>query len=144
MLRPFRSVLPKVHRTAYIDQSAQVIGDVEIGEESSVWMNVVIRGDVNTIPSAEDVAAFVGDTSPDAYAKVVAKFLASPHYGEHRARYWLDAARYGDTNGLHYDNYRGGIWPYRDWVVKAFNGNMPFDRFTVEQLAGDLLPDPDA
>ncbi len=93
-------------------------------------------------PSAEDVAAFVGDTSPDAYAKVVAKFLASPHYGEHRARYWLDAARYGDTNGLHYDNYRGGIWPYRDWVVKAFNGNMPFDRFTVEQLAGDLLPTP--
>ena len=93
-------------------------------------------------PSAEDVAAFVGDTSPDAYAKVVAKFLTSPHYGEHRARYWLDAARYGDTNGLHYDNYRGGIWPYRDWVVKAFNGNMPFDRFTVEQLAGDLLPTP--
>ena len=93
-------------------------------------------------PSAEDVAAFVGDTSPDAYAKVVARFLASPHYGEHRARYWLDAARYGDTNGLHYDNYRGGIWPYRDWVVKAFNGNMPFDRFTVEQLAGDLLPNP--
>ena len=70
------------------------------------------------------------------------RFLTSSHYGEHRARYWLDAARYGDTNGLHYDNYRGGIWPYRDWVVKAFNGNMPFDRFTVEQLAGDLLPNP--
>ena len=68
--------------------------------------------------------------------------LSSPHYGEHRARYWLDAARYGDTNGLHYDNYRGGIWPYRDWVVRAFNGNMPFDRFAVEQLAGDLLPNP--
>ena len=93
-------------------------------------------------PSADDVAAFVADTSPDAYAKVVAKFLASPQYGEHRARYWLDAARYGDTNGLHYDNYRGGIWPYRDWVVKAFNDNMRFDRFTVEQLAGDLLPNP--
>ena len=74
--------------------------------------------------------------------KVVARLLASPHYGEHRARYWLDAARYGDTNGLHYDNYRGGIWPYRDWVVKAFNGNLPFDRFTIEQLAGDLLPNP--
>ena len=82
------------------------------------------------------------DTSPDAYAKVVDRLLTSPHYGEHRARYWLDAARYGDTNGLHYDNYRGGIWPYRDWVVKAFNGNLPFDRFTVEQLAGDLLPNP--
>ena len=93
-------------------------------------------------PKPEDVAAFVADTSPDAYAKVVDKLLSSPHYGEHRARYWLDAARYGDTNGLHYDNYRGGIWPYRDWVVRAFNGNLPFDRFAVEQLAGDLLPNP--
>ncbi len=93
-------------------------------------------------PDPDDVAAFVADTSSDAYAKVVARLLASPHYGEHRARYWLDAARYGDTNGLHYDNYRGGIWPYRDWVVRAFNGNMPFDRFAVEQIAGDLLPNP--
>jgi hypothetical protein len=93
-------------------------------------------------PDPADVAAFVADTAPDAYARVVARLLASPHYGEHRARYWLDAARYGDTNGLHYDNYRGGIWPYRDWVVRAFNANMPFDRFTVEQLAGDLLPNP--
>ena len=93
-------------------------------------------------PKPEEVSAFVSDTSADAFAKVVDRLLASPHYGEHRARYWLDAARYGDTNGLHYDNYRGGIWPYRDWVVKAFNGNMPFDRFTTEQLAGDLLPNP--
>jgi Protein of unknown function (DUF1553)/Protein of unknown function (DUF1549)/Planctomycete cytochrome C/Concanavalin A-like lectin/glucanases superfamily len=93
-------------------------------------------------PNPEDVAAFVADQSPNAYEKVVARLLASPRYGEHRARYWLDAARYADTNGLHYDNYRGGIWPYRDWVVRAFNGNMPFDRFAVEQLAGDLLPNP--
>ena len=93
-------------------------------------------------PRPEDVAAFVADTSADAYAKVVDRLLASPQYGEHRARYWLDAARYGDTNGLHYDNYRGGIWPYRDWVVRAFNGNQPFDRFAIEQLAGDLLPNP--
>ena len=93
-------------------------------------------------PKPEDVSAFVADTSADAYVKVVNRLLSSPHYGEHRARYWLDAARYGDTNGLHYDNYRGGIWPYRDWVVRAFNGNLPFDRFAVEQLAGDLLPNP--
>jgi hypothetical protein len=93
-------------------------------------------------PRPEDVSAFVADRSPDAYEKVVNRLLSSPHYGEHRARYWLDAARYGDTNGLHYDNYRGGIWPYRDWVVKAFNANLPFDRFAVEQLAGDLLPNP--
>lgn len=93
-------------------------------------------------PRPEDVSAFVADTSPRAYEKVVERLLSSRHYGEHRARYWLDAARYGDTNGLHYDNYRGGIWPYRDWVVRAFNENLPFDRFAIEQLAGDLLPNP--
>jgi hypothetical protein len=71
----------------------------------------------------------------------VDKLLASPHYGEHRARYWLDAARYADTHGLHFDNYRE-IWPYRDWVIKAFNKNQPFDQFTIEQIAGDLLPSP--
>ncbi len=63
-----------------------------------------------------------------------------PHYGEHRARYWLDAARYGDTHGIHIDNYVE-LWPYRDWVIGAFNRNLPFDQFTVEQIAGDLLPD---
>ena len=61
-------------------------------------------------------------------------------YGEHMARYWLDAARYGDTHGYHLDNYRN-MWPYRDWVIRAFQRNLPFDRFAVEQLAGDLLPD---
>ena len=93
-------------------------------------------------PSPEEVADFVGDRSPDAYEKMVDRFLASPQYGEHRAHYWLDAARYGDTNGLHYDNYRGGIWHYRDWVVGAFNRNLSYDQFVVEQLAGDLLPHP--
>jgi Protein of unknown function (DUF1553)/Protein of unknown function (DUF1549)/Planctomycete cytochrome C/Concanavalin A-like lectin/glucanases superfamily len=90
-------------------------------------------------PTPEEVDAFVNDKSPDAYEKVVDRLLASPHYGEHRARYWLDAARYADTQGFHFDNYRE-MWPYRDWVIKAFNKNMPFDRFTVEQLGGDLLP----
>ncbi len=70
---------------------------------------------------------------------MVDQLLASPHWGEHRARYWLDAARYADTNGIHIDAYRE-IWSYRDWVIDAFNRNMPFDQFTVEQLAGDLLP----
>ncbi|MBV8898030.1 MAG: DUF1549 domain-containing protein, partial [Acidobacteriaceae bacterium] len=92
-------------------------------------------------PTPAEVAAFVNDRSPRAYEKVVDRLLASPHYGEHRAHYWLDAARYADTNGLHFDNYRE-MWPYRDWVINAFNKNMPFDRFTVEQLAGDLLPNP--
>ena len=90
-------------------------------------------------PTPAEVDAFVKDKSPHAYEKVVDRLLASPHYGEHRAHYWLDAARYADTNGLHFDNYRE-MWPYRDWVIQAFNNNMPFDRFTVEQLAGDLLP----
>ncbi len=90
-------------------------------------------------PAPADVEAFVADTSADAYEKVVDRYLASPQYGEHRARYWLDAARYADTHGLHFDNYRE-IWPYRDWVIAAFNSNMRFDQFTVEQLAGDLMP----
>ena len=91
-------------------------------------------------PTIEEVQAFLSDDSPDAYERVVDRLLKSPHYGEHMARFWLDAARYGDTHGLHLDNYRE-MWPYRDWVIKAFNANMPFDQFTIEQLAGDLLPE---
>jgi hypothetical protein len=90
-------------------------------------------------PTPESVEAFVNDKSDDAYTKLVDRLLASKQYGEHRARYWLDAARYADTHGLHIDNYRE-MWPYRDWVIGAFNSNMPFDKFTVEQIAGDLLP----
>ncbi len=92
-------------------------------------------------PTRADVAEFLADDSPDAYQRVVDRLLESPHYGEHRARFWLDAVRYGDTHGLHLDNYRE-MWLYRDWVVNAFNMNMPFDQFTIEQLAGDLLPNP--
>ena len=92
-------------------------------------------------PEPEDVEAFAADTSPDAYEKLVDRLLQSPAYGEHRARYWLDAARYADTHGLHIDNYRE-MWPYRDWVIDAFNRNLPFDQFTIEQIAGDLLPHP--
>ena len=92
-------------------------------------------------PAPEMVEAFVNDAAPDAYEKLVDKLIASPSYGEHRGRYWLDAARYGDTHGLHIDNYRE-IWPYRDWVINAFNRNQHFDEFTVEQIGGDLLPKP--
>ena len=90
-------------------------------------------------PCPADVEAFASDRSADAYAKLVDRLLQSPRWGEHRARYWLDAARYADTHGYHFDNYRE-IWSYRDWVITAFNRNMPFDQFTIEQLAGDLLP----
>jgi mono/diheme cytochrome c family protein len=92
-------------------------------------------------PKAEDVEAFLKDSSPRAYETLVKKYLASPQWGEHRARYWLDAARYADTHGLHFDNYRE-MWPYRDWVINAFNVNLPFDQFTIKQIAGDLLDDP--
>ncbi len=89
---------------------------------------------------AEETEAFLADDSPDAVERVVDRLLASPRYGEHMARYWLDAVRYGDTHGLHLDNYRE-MWPYRDWVVRAFNSNLPWDDFTVMQIAGDLLPE---
>ena len=92
-------------------------------------------------PTPEQIDAFVADKRPDAYEKLVDQLLASPHYGEHRARYWLDAARYADTHGSHFDNYRE-MWPYRDWVINAFNTNQKFDQFTIEQIAGDLLPNP--
>ncbi len=90
-------------------------------------------------PEPADVEAFVSDPSMNAYEKYVEKLLKSPHWGEHRGRYWLDASRYADSNGIHFDNFRE-IWAYRDWVINAFNNNMPFDQFTVEQIAGDLLP----
>ena len=89
-------------------------------------------------PTPEEVDAFIADQSPDAYERVVDRLLRSPHYGEHIGRYWLDAARYGDTHGLHLDNERS-MWPYRDWVVRAFNDNLSFDKFTVWQVAGDLI-----
>ncbi|BDC48294.1 hypothetical protein F183_A06100 [Bryobacterales bacterium F-183] len=92
-------------------------------------------------PKPAEIDQYLKDTSPNAYEKMVDRYLASPHYGEHRGRYWLDAARYADTHGIHVDNYRE-MWPYRDWVIRAFNKNMPFDQFTIEQLAGDLLPNP--
>lgn len=92
-------------------------------------------------PSPAMVEAFVRDQAPDAYERLVDQLMTSAHWGEHRGRYWLDAARYADTHGIHFDNYRE-MWSYRDWVLKAFNRNLPFDQFTLEQLAGDLLPNP--
>ncbi len=90
-------------------------------------------------PTPEEVAAFMKDRSANAYEKVVDRLLASPRWGEQQGRYWLDAARYGDTHGIHFDNYRE-MWTYRDWVINAFNANLPFDQFTILNLAGDLLP----
>jgi hypothetical protein len=91
-------------------------------------------------PTPAELAAFVGDRSPDAYERAVDRLLASPRYGERWAWDWLDVARYADTNGFQGDPERT-MWPWRDWVVNALNSNMPYDRFTIEQLAGDLLPE---
>jgi len=91
------------------------------------------------LPTPEQVQAFVSDSSPDAYEHLVDRLLAQPTFGEQRARYWLDYARYADTYGLHFDNSRD-IWPYRDYVIRSFNNNKPFDQFAMEQIAGDLMP----
>lgn len=92
-------------------------------------------------PTPDEVRAFLEDTRPDAYERTIDRMFETPASAEQMARYWLDAARYADTHGIHIDNYRA-IWPYRDWVVSAFKQNMPFDQFTIEQLAGDMLPEP--
>jgi len=95
-------------------------------------------------PKPQETEAFVKDfraNEDQAVSDWIDRLMQSPQWGEHRARYWLDAARYADTHGLHFDNYRE-MWPYRDWVIRAFNANQPFDQFTIEQIAGDLLPNP--
>ena len=91
-------------------------------------------------PSLEDIKAFVNDNSNDAYEKLVDRLLVSKNYGERWAWEWMDVSRYADTNGFQNDPTRT-MWPWRDWVIKAFNENMPYDQFTIKQLAGDLLPD---
>ena len=92
-------------------------------------------------PTMQETDEYLADETPDAYERLVDRYLASPRYGEEMARHWLDVARYADTHGLHLDNERQ-MWAYRDWVVKAFNDNLPFDQFTLWQVAGDLLPSP--
>jgi hypothetical protein len=91
-------------------------------------------------PSLEELDAFIADDKPGAYERMVDRYLASDRYGEEMARHWLDIARYADTHGMHLDNERQ-MYAYRDWVVGAFNRNLPFDQFTIEQIAGDLLPE---
>ena len=92
-------------------------------------------------PTREEIQRFLKDTSSDAHEKQIDRLLASPHYGEHMTKYWLDLARFADTNGIHHDHYRD-MTPYRDWVIRAFNRNLPYDRFARDQLAGDLYVQP--
>ena len=104
----------------------------------SALLRRVTLGLTGLAPTPEDLAAFASDPSQAAYERYVDRLLDTPAFGEQRARYWLDVARYADTHGFHKDAYRS-IWPYRDYVIEAFTSNKPFDEFTVEQLAGDLL-----
>ncbi len=93
-------------------------------------------------PTPEEIAAFEADPSPDAFAKVVDRLLASPHYGERWGRHWLDVARYADSGGFEVDFFYANAWRYRDYVIRSLNANKPFDRFIEEQVAGDeLWPD---
>jgi hypothetical protein len=143
---PVKPTAPETERPkpidAFIQAKLKEKGLALAGEASREVLIRRVTFDLTGLPpSLEEVDAFLADPTPDAYEKAVERLLASPHYGEHMARHWLDVARYGDTHGLHLDNERS-MWPYRDWVVKAFNENLPFDRFTEWQIAGDLLPKP--
>ena len=109
--------------------------------EPAVLMRRLYLDLIGIPPAPEQIDDFLAHPTDEAYLAKVEELLESPQYGEHWARHWLDLARYADSNGYQHDDPRE-IWPYRDWVVRAFNDDMPFDRFTVEQLAGDLLEAP--
>jgi hypothetical protein len=108
--------------------------------DRSAWLRRLYLDLIGLPPSVEDTEAFLADSSPDACETVIEQLLRSPHYGERWGRHWLDAARYADSDGFEKDKLRF-IWNYRDWVVSAFNRDLPYDQFIIEQIAGDLLPD---
>jgi Protein of unknown function (DUF1553)/Protein of unknown function (DUF1549)/Concanavalin A-like lectin/glucanases superfamily/Planctomycete cytochrome C len=147
-ITPARPVLPAVHYQTWprnpIDYFVLAkLEEQDLRPSPEAERGILIRRvslDLTGLPpTPAEVDAFLTDHSPGAYEKVVDRLLASPRYGERMASRWLDAARYADTNGYQLDGERQ-MWRWRDWVIEAFNRNMPFDRFTVEQLAGDLLP----
>ena len=154
LIAPVKAALPKVKDAAWVKTPVDrfVLAKLEAAglkpaaeAEASALIRRVSLDMTGLPPSPELLARHLpkqGTTLSDAQLSALVDELSkSPAYGEHRARYWLDAARYGDTHGLHFDKPRE-MWPYRDWVVSAFNRNQPFDQFTIEQIAGDLLPKP--
>lgn len=144
---PVQAVAPPAAETvhavdAFLNERLKTEGLVPATEaERSILIRRVSFALTGLPPSRAEVAEWLADEAPGAYERMVDRYLASVHYGEEMARHWLDLARYGDTHGLHLDNERQ-MWAYRDWVVRSFNRNQPFDEFTAEQLAGDLLPEP--
>ena len=144
--KPVKAAVPKVSGKignavdAFIQHRLEAEGLTPAAEASKeILIRRVTLDLIGLPPTPAEVDAFVADQGADAYEKVVERLLKSERYGEHMARYWLDVARYADTHGLHLDNERS-MWPYRDWVARAFNDNLPYDQFTRWQLAGDLLP----
>ncbi len=142
--------IPQVHNG---DWSTLAIDRLALSHLESKGMRPNERADRRTLirrvtfdltglpPTLEEIEAFLNDSSENAYDRLVDRLLASPRYGEHMARYWLDLVRFADTNGLHHDHYRE-MTPYRDWVIRAFNDNLPFDKFITDQVAGDLHDNP--
>jgi cytochrome c553 len=153
LIAPTKVELPKVKNAAWakteIDRfvlarlEAEGLQPAEEADARTLFRRVHL--DISGLPPSEtEISAFEKDFAADgdkALSQWIDKLMERETWGEHRARYWLDAARYADTHGMHFDNYRE-MWPYRDWVIRAFNKNMPFDKFTIEQLAGDLLENP--
>ncbi len=146
--KPVRPALPKVSRPGWVHNPIDTFVLARLDEDklapaSEASKETLIRRatlDLTGLPpTLAEVDAFVADRAQNAYEKVVDRLLASPHYGERWARPWLDLARFADSNGYDEDRIRV-MWKYRDWVIRAFNADMPFDRFTVEQIAGDMLP----
>ena len=147
---PVRPALPPVRNTAWVQNEIDRFVLARLEQEglapspraSKAQLLRRVTFDLTGLPpTPTELASFLADTSPQAYEKVVDRLLASPHYGERMAMPWLDLARYADTHGFHIDSHRD-MWAWRDWVIQAFNRNLPFDQFTIWQLAGDLLPNP--
>jgi len=147
-ITPQKPDLPEVSNAAWCDNEIdyfilQALDRAGLSPSEEADRETLIRRvslDLTGLPpTPAEVDAFLADTSENAYEKVVDRLLASPHFGERMSFIWLDAARYADTNGYQRDTIRI-MWPWRDWVIQAFNDNMPYDQFAVEQLAGDLLP----
>ena len=147
--KPRKAPLPAVRDTAWPQNPIDrfVLAKVESeglrptpAADRARWLRRVSLDLIGLPPSPAEVAAFEADTAPGAHERVVDRLLASPHYGERWARPWLDLARYADSHGFQRDDLRD-LWPYRDWVIRALNSDLPFDQFTVWQIAGDLLPE---
>ncbi len=150
-LPPIKPELPQVRNNAWIRNpidrfvlSSLERKGIETSPESELrsLLRRVCFDLTGLPPSPEEIERVVADPSPERYENYVDELLKRPEWGEHRGRNWLDYARYADTHGIHFDNFRE-MWSYREWVIKAFNRNLPFDQFTMEQLAGDLLPGAD-